>query len=319
MPRREPRQIVLVVDDSPETLNMLTDAIEDAGMTVLVALAGEQALAMLERVTPDVILMDAVMPGIDGFETCRRLKRDTALAHVPVIFMTGLSETEDVVHGLQAGGVDYVTKPIVPEELIARIRVHLANARMALSARAALDASGRFLLAADHAGQILWCTPQAANLLRLACQGSECDGGLLPANVQAWLRQRTGRAAGGREPTGRDAAMVPETIGVEPGTSVIKLGLSYIGQIGPDEILLRLVEGDATDEQKLLRRKLALTQREAEVLLWIARGKSNRDIGEILALSPRTVNKHLEQIFSKLGVENRTSAATLAMCALGMC
>jgi DNA-binding NarL/FixJ family response regulator len=313
MPRREPRQIVLVVDDSPDTLNMLTDAIEDAGMTVLVALAGEQALAMLERVTPDVILMDAVMPGIDGFETCRRLKRDTALAHVPVIFMTGLSETEDVVHGLQAGGVDYVTKPIVPEELIARIRVHLANARMALSARAALDASGRFLLAADHAGQILWCTPQAANLLRLACRSSESDAGLLPANVQAWLRQRTGHAAGGREP-----AMVPETIGVEPDTSMIKLGLSYIGQIGPDEILLRLVEGDSTDEQLLLRRKLALTQREAEVLLWIARGKSNRDIGEILALSPRTVNKHLEQIFAKLGVENRTSAATLALRALGM-
>ena len=78
MARPEPRNIVLVVDDSPNTLRMLTDAIEGAGMTVLVALEGEQALALIDRITPDVILMDAVMPGLDGFEICRRLKRHSA-------------------------------------------------------------------------------------------------------------------------------------------------------------------------------------------------------------------------------------------------
>ena len=104
-------------------------------MTVLVAREGEHALSIVEKVTPDVILMDAVMPGADGFETCRRLKQNRALAHVPVIFMTGLSDTEHIIEGLEAGGVDYVTKPIVPGELLARIRVHLANARMAQSAR----------------------------------------------------------------------------------------------------------------------------------------------------------------------------------------
>ena len=275
MLRREAREIVLVVDDSPETLNMLNDAIDESGMTVLVALAGEQALAMIERVTPDVVLMDAVMPGMDGFETRRRLKHNRALMHVPVIFMTGLSETEDVVHGLEAGGVDYVTKPIVPEELLARIRVHLANARMAYSARTALDAAGRFLLATNPAGQIVWCTPQAAKLLRMALR--EFDSGALPAGVQDWLKQRTGR----------EASAVPETIAIEADASAIKLGLSYVGRIGADEILLRLVEGDPGDEQLLLRRKLALTQREAEVLLWIARGKSNRDIsGSALGRAP---------------------------------
>ena len=90
-----------------------------------------------------------------------------------------------------------------------------------------------------------------------------------------------------------------------------------ISQIGPDEILLRLIDGDPNDDQMALRSKLGLTQREAEVLLWIARGKSNRDVAEILTLSPRTVNKHLEQIFTKLGVENRTSAAALAARTLG--
>ena len=109
---------------------------------------------------PDVILMDALMPGTDGFETCRRLKQNKALAHVPVIFMTGLSDTEHIIEGLEAGGVDYVTKPIVPGELLARIRVHLANARIAHSARTALDAFGRFLLAATSGRA---CAPQAAS------------------------------------------------------------------------------------------------------------------------------------------------------------
>jgi DNA-binding response OmpR family regulator len=152
MRKRETRDIVLVVDDSPETLRLLTEALEDAGMTVLVAREGEHALSIVEKVLPDVILMDALMPGTDGFETCRRLKQNKALIHVPVLFMTGLSDTEHIIEGLEAGGVDYVTKPIVPGELLARIRVHLANARIAHSARTALDAFGRFLLATSRTG-----------------------------------------------------------------------------------------------------------------------------------------------------------------------
>src|ERR1700677_2959036 len=111
---RDTRDIVLVVDDSPETLRLLTDALEDAGMTVLVAREGEHALSIVEKVLPDVILMDALMPGTDGFETCRRLKQNKALTHVPVLFMTGLSDTEHIIEGLEAGGVDYVTKPNRP-------------------------------------------------------------------------------------------------------------------------------------------------------------------------------------------------------------
>ena len=151
MPKERARDIAVVVDDSPETLRFLTDALEGAGFTVLVALQGTNALSLVQEVTPDIILLDAVMPGIDGFETCRRLKQRKTLAHVPVIFMTGLSETEHIVRGFEAGGVDYVTKPIVPDELIARMQVHLANARLGQSARNALDAAGRFLLAIDGA------------------------------------------------------------------------------------------------------------------------------------------------------------------------
>src|SRR3954451_6893120 len=159
------RDVALVVDDSPETLRLLTDALDGAGMTVMGALDGAAAMRIVEQITPDIVLLDAVMPGMDGFETCRRLKRDPGLGDVPVIFMTGLSETEHIVRGLEAGGVDYVTKPIVIEEMLARIRVHLANARLTQSARTALDVSGRFLLAVSGRGNVLWATPQAQKLL----------------------------------------------------------------------------------------------------------------------------------------------------------
>jgi DNA-binding response OmpR family regulator/DNA-binding CsgD family transcriptional regulator len=305
---KESGGIVLVVDDSPDTLRMLTDALEDAGMTVLVALEGKQALAIGEKITPDIILMDAVMPSIDGFETCRRIKRAKALAHVPVIFMTGLSETQDIVKGLEAGGVDYVTKPIVPDELLARIRVHLANARLAHSARVALDASGRHLLAADASGRVLWSTPQAARLLELAFSNFDGEDCVLPPHVQIWLERRTRMSA-------KSAA---DEIPLEPNSNALKLRLFYIGQLASEELLLRLIEGDVENDNLVLKLRLQLTPRESEVLMWLARGKSNRDIAEILKLSPRTVNKHLEQIYAKLGVENRASATALAVRTLGV-
>src|ERR1700759_1657608 len=181
------RDLALVVDDSPETLRLLTDALDGAGMTVMVAMDGAAAMRIVDQITPDIILLDAVMPGVDGFETCRRLKRDAGLSNVPVIFMTGLAETEHIVHGLEAGGVDYVTKPIVIQEMLARTRVHLANARLTQSARAALDVSGRYLLAVNNAGKIMWATPQAQKLLAdtLAADGSEEM--VLPELLREWL------------------------------------------------------------------------------------------------------------------------------------
>lgn len=308
MRRNDTRDIVLVVDDSPETLRLLTDAIENAGMTVLVAREGEHALSIVEKVVPDVILMDALMPGTDGFATCRKLKQNRALAHVPIIFMTGLTDTEHIIEGLEAGGVDYISKPIVPGELLARIRVHLANARMAHSARAALDAFGRFLLAASHTGRVLWYTPQAAKLLGEAFSDFDREDYVLPQDVQSWLHQCAAGQSGSE----------PVSIKLKARNSAVGMRLIYIAQIGPDEYLLRLLEGEIDDDRTLLRRKLTVTEREAEVLLWIARGKSNRDIAEILDLSPRTVNKHLEQIYAKLGVENRASAAALAVRTIGI-
>jgi DNA-binding response OmpR family regulator/DNA-binding CsgD family transcriptional regulator len=297
------RDTILVVDDTPETLGFLTDTLDHAGFTALIATDGESALRLIEQITPDLVLMDAVMPGLNGFETCRRMKRNKMFAHLPVIFMTGLTETENVLEGLAAGGVDYVTKPLVVDELLARIRVHLANARVAAGTRAALDATGRFLLATDRVGRLLWCTPKARQLLaELFPSASASDNNAsLPAAMLAQLMQL--RSEGG------NTRLLVDVNGR-------KVEISVLSPIGPDELLFRLTELSTTADEQQLQQTLSLTSRESEVLLWISRGKANREIGELLAISPRTVNKHLEQIFEKLGVENRASAAARAVRAL---
>jgi DNA-binding response OmpR family regulator len=294
------RDVALVVDDSPETLRLLTDALDGAGMTVMVAMDGAAAMRIVEQITPDIVLLDAVMPGMDGFETCRRLKRDAGLSNVPVIFMTGLAETEHIVRGLEAGGVDYVTKPIVIEEMMARIRVHLANARLTQSARAALDVSGRFLLAVSRHGKILWATPQAQKWLADNLAADSDDDLVLPAAMLAWLEAAQRGKAGSKASA---SASFPNNE---------DLRLQYVGKAGPNEFLLRLAKnsGNSTVE---FSRELGLTSREGEVLSWLSKGKTNRDIAQILGLSPRTVDKHLEQIYAKLGVENRTAAAAIAV------
>src|SRR5258708_34938259 len=114
------RDVALVVDDSPETLRLLTDALDGAGMTVMVAMDGASAMRIVDQITPDIVLLDAVMPGMDGFETCRRLKRDAGLDNVPIIFMTGLPETEHIVPGLEAVGADYVPTPSPCKEILGR-------------------------------------------------------------------------------------------------------------------------------------------------------------------------------------------------------
>ena len=122
------KDTILVVDDNPDELRFLVDTLDAEGMTVLIARSGEATLDLLSEVQPDLVLMDAVMPGLSGIETTRAIKRAPKTAHIPVIFLTGLNDPEHVVTALGTGGVDYVRKPIVIEELLARIRVRLREA-----------------------------------------------------------------------------------------------------------------------------------------------------------------------------------------------
>ncbi|GAB1260223.1 response regulator [Aurantivibrio plasticivorans] len=290
------RDVVLVVDDTPETLSMLNDTLEQAGATVLVALEGQQALTIASNITPDIILMDALMPNMDGFETCKRLKAIGKLEHVPVIFMTGLSDSDSIVKGFDAGGVDYITKPVNGIELVARMQTHLNNARLTLSARSALDNAGQFLFATNNLGELKWGTPQAHQLFSRAGLDEAWLIDSLPQLIRKLLSPHFNKDKG---------------INVSEGNQPLRV--DYLGQTHSDEVLLQIVDMKKPQESEILKESLAITGREAEVLLWVARGKANREIATILSMSPRTVNKHLEQLFRKLNVENRTGAAIIAL------
>jgi DNA-binding response OmpR family regulator len=210
--------VILIVDDTPDNLALLSDALDEAGYMVLVALDGNSALNRIQRRRPDLILLDAMMPGLDGFETCRRIKAQAETANIPVLFMTALTDSEHVVKGFEAGAIDYVTKPIQCNEVLARVASHLRTARILQSARQASQS--------------------------------------------------------------------------------VSLGFADKPAYGK------------------LSSRFQLTEREIEVLRWVSCGKTNKDIGDILQLSPRTVNKHLEHIYIKLGVETRTAATSVALAAM---
>lgn len=300
---RRSSSVVLIVDDLPENLAMLHDALDESGFTVLVANNGEAALERAAKSLPDVILLDAMMPGMDGFEVCRRLKEDVSTSPIPVVFMTGLTETEHVVAAFSAGGNDYVTKPLRPSEVIARISAHLQTARLIKQVRSALDVFGQAAIAiTPNDGRIIWQTPLARQWMEKYFKSDDrLAKGAAPQKILDWLNSiDVGVKAG------EDA--YPLTLVV--GADRLIFNAADLSQAEHWMVLLREESDSAQIEALVLSFKL--TQREAEVLYWTIKGKTNRDIGDILGTSPRTVNKHLEHVFSKMGVETRTAAAALA-------
>ena len=279
------RDTVLVVDDEPDSLRFLTDTLEGEGMTVLVAISGDAALELLQHITPDLILMDAVMPGIDGFEATARIKKRPELAHVPVMFMTGLTESEHVIEGFEVGGVDYVRKPVNVHELMARVRVHIGHARAMQAGAAGLDATGRLMMATDANGALLWCTPRAAQAISRISPDWSRDDGALPAALRGSVERLIVRG-GGQGATGQSVSAK-----VEQGDGTLELVL--IAQYRENEVLIRLNELNPKADVAALQQRLTLTDREAEVLLWISYGKSNSMISEVLSISPRTVQSTL--------------------------
>lgn len=299
--------VVLIVDDVPDNLSVLHDALDESGYTVLVATGGEAALQRAAQALPDIVLLDAMMPGVDGFEVAKRLKASTHTAHIPIIFMTGLTETEYLVAALEAGGVDYVTKPIKPKEVLARMGVHLGGARRARQearqagqARNALDAFGyASITVRAHDGRLMWQTPLARELL-MAYYGTSAPQA--PQPVVDWLRRHLKDA---------ERQIEPPRLAAQLGARRLTFRLHQ--QTGDDDWLIVMREESDAAVIEAMSLAFKLTAREAEVLYWVVKGKINRDIADILGASPATVKKHLERVFAKLGVETRTAAAGMAM------
>lgn len=284
-PLPDERCDVLLVDDSLDVLRLLDRELSAAGYCVHATASGTAALAHLARHLPGAIVLDVLMPELDGFETCRRIR--AVSAEVPVLFMTGLEDTEHVVRGFAVGGNDYVTKPVAPAEVIARLRAHTRTAGLARAAREAVQASPLPLLAFTADGNVLWANAAAERLLPGV--GSDAEG----------LRAGVGRRALLALAGGRDA------VAVESADTL--LTAQRVSEAGADVTVAALAPGRGD-----VATRATLTARESEVLSWVARGKTNRDIADILGMSPRTVNKHLEHVFEKLGVETRTAAVAAA-------
>lgn len=292
---------LLVVDDVPANLAVLIDALSTAGHRVLLAEDGERALRLADRARPDLILLDVNMPGLDGLATCRRLKADANLREIPVIFVTALSDVHDKVAGLEAGAVDYVTKPLQPVEVLARVRVHLELRRLQselqvenrrrLEAEQALRSSlDRAVFVATLDGEVLFATQRASRMLDTHFGGG--TGGTLPPPLLACLGNTS-----------------PATL--ELATPAGRVRVRRFAEVGEAECATLMLEEAGLSGTGRLER-LGLTPREAEVLFWIAEGKSNPEIALILANTAGTVKKQVQSILDKLGLENRLVAARRA-------
>ncbi len=280
---------ILVVDDTPANLSLLLDALTEAKHEILVAEGGRSALSLLEHTTPDLVLMDLIMPGLDGVATCRLLKERPECRDVPVIFMTAVDEPAQKLRAFEAGAVDYITKPVYPPEVLARVAAHLQirllqksladELALRIEAESQLSQSlDRAVVLADPQGRIVFQTRLAADLLYK--HHPECA-----------------------------ADRLPEAIGAEGAALVVR---RFAERDRADLQMLVLEErGSPPGPSALLA--LGLTAREAEVLYWIAQGKSNPDVAQIIGANVRTVHKHVEHIFQKLGLETRNAAMLAAL------
>jgi DNA-binding response OmpR family regulator/DNA-binding CsgD family transcriptional regulator len=294
---------VLIIDDVPANIGLLRDVLTAAGFRVFVAESGESALEQAPFARPDIILVDVMMPGLDGFETCRRFKAMPEFAAVPLFFMTALTDTEDKLRGFEAGAVDYIGKPLHPQEVLARIKAHLEirslhaelerknaeleerNERLDQAIQLRMKAEqdwarlfDRAIVIVARSGEIQFRTEPAATLLRKHFPA--VPAGCLPSVL--W---------GGVNPT--------------------PLRARQDGQVSGDLCLLVLEEEQPPPSPERLA-PLGLTPRETEVLFWIAQGKTSAEIAVILESNVNTVKKHVQNLLPKLGVETRLAAALRA-------
>lgn len=297
---------ILLVDDVPENLSLLIDTLRGAGFEIRVAESGERALKQMPFVNPDLVLLDVMLPGLSGFGTCQKLREEARWREVPILFVTAIHEVSEKLRGFEVGGVDYLTKPFHPQEVLARVNAHLqlAALRRELAAKnAALEEENalrleaerqlhqsldRALLVVTGDGQVVFRTRQASQLLaRIFPDG---DGDVLPGKLLNWVRMGEARP--------------PEVL---PNVKA-----RLFAEPGKGESFVLLLEDLAWQPKVERLLALGLTPREAEVLFWFVEGKGAPEIGTILGVSHNTARKHAQSVLEKLGVENRLAAVRIA-------
>ena len=280
---------ILIVDDTPANLALVLDALGEAGHELLVAESAQSAFALLAHALPDLILLDVVMPEMDGFQACAQLKASPAWRDIPVLFMTALDEPGEKVRAFSAGAVDYILKPVHAPEVLARVHAHLQIRALQRSLEEELamriEAENQLRQSLDRAVVLVASDGRVVFSSRLA---------------EALLHRFFPAHQAGRLPPGLEAPGGP-------------LHVRHFAEPGRDDLRLLILEEPNHPPGPAALLKLGLTPREAEVLYWLAQGKSNPDIATILGAGVRTVHKHVENIFRKLGLETRNAAALVAI------
>jgi CheY-like chemotaxis protein/DNA-binding CsgD family transcriptional regulator len=311
----EHMKTVMVVDDLPANLDVLLGYLNGAGYRVLVAETGKRCIEQLERELPDIILLDLMMPGINGIETCRQIKKRETWRRIPIIVITAADELAKKLEAFAAGAVDFLTKPIQPEEVQARVQTHLKirelqselehknselgeEIELRLDAEKQLEASlEQALLVANHHGEILFATRQGRILLNNFFEKNSSNA--LPTEIVSWMR-------------GPDHFKPLSVTHQKKG----EIEVVFFSSPNSKNVSLLRIEQRTGDNGPKALLSLGLTAREAEVLYWMAEGKTNPEIAIILDASLNTVKKHANNLFAKLGVETRTGAARLALSVL---
>lgn len=281
---------VLVVDDTPAGLGVVCDTLRREGARVLLAESGAAARAVLDRTMPDLVLLDVVMPDEDGFALCAALQADPRWRALPVIFLTSIDAPVQKVRAFASGAVDYVTKPVHVPELVARVRVQLdlVTARRALEEKNA-ELESEIAIRLDAEAQLATSLDRAVVVLAR-------DGSLLFATRLAHdLMAKFSLAS----------AALTRAVRFTSLDSV--LNVRRFTEPGRDDLIMLALEEEHAPPGPAALLDLGLTPRQAEVAYWVAQGKTNPEIALILGASPRTIDKHMERILARLGVENRAS------------
>jgi CheY-like chemotaxis protein/DNA-binding CsgD family transcriptional regulator len=297
---------VMIIDDTPDNLALLSDTLSESGYRVLVATDGALALEQINYVIPDIILLDVMMPGIDGYETCKRLKADPKTAAIPVLFMTALNELDDLLRGFGEGAVDYLVKPIRPPEVLARVEAQISQVRTLQRVEDALNNGPFSALAISYQGKITWLSSAAPHWL---CDFLGLDtlpdtlkiGTPLPTPMMTWVKQQLALSVNTEHST------------FESIRGGFHFSARMVACVNAKEYLILMEKHSNQWNLNSVKSALGLTFREAEILMWISRGKTNKEVGMILDTSPRTINKHLEHVFEKLGVVTRAAAVSIAL------
>lgn len=344
MAENRPQANILVVDDTPENLRVLVQLLQKQGHRVRPVPDGVHALATVLKQPPDLILLDIMMPVMDGFEVCRQLKADDRSRDIPIIFISALDETLDKIRAFSMGGVDYITKPFQAEEVLARVDTHLTLRRL----RQELQQKNRALQAANETleekvqartvelaqanrdlkveiEQRIQHQQEKDRLFEVVSQQSEQLRHLTTWLIENQNKERQGLASGLHQEIEQNiellqsnlqlahALLTPEhdhplIVHLENAAQILQKMSKYV-----DQVTTELDETIAQEQSLRQDPFLKLSTREREVLHLLAKGKTNNEIADMLFLAPSTIHTYTSRIKQKLNIDNLPGLTKFAL------